>query len=407
MNPIEQIVRERTGLDPASIGAGTIERAAESRMHALGPKARGDYARLVQASRTEWIELLELVVVAETWFYRDREPFEAVARLARTECLASRPTGRMRILSVPCASGEEPYSIAMALLDAGIARDRFEVDAADISPRAIARARNAIYGRNSFRGNNLDFRKRHFRQCANSYSLNAIVREAVRFFEANLLSPDFFAGQQYDFVFCRNLLMYFDEASRIAALNALHRLLGSAGILVVGAAEQSLAVEHGFVSANLPNAFAYRKRSAARRAGAREGDIPVSRKSALGLVGDARTSPARQRTASPPGTSASRALDVARKLADSGELQQARIVCEAHLRTDNTSVQGWYLLGLLRDAVTDGTAIECYRRALYLDPNHYGSLIQMALRSEQDGDLSRARLFRDRAQRAQNRTADL
>ena len=395
MNPIERIICERTGLDPAAIGSGTIERAVQARLSALGPGVSGNYAGLVERSRAEWLELLELVVVAETWFYRDREPFEAMVRLAREEWLPAHPTGRMRILSVPCASGEEPYSAVMALLEGGLPLARFGVDAADISQRAIARARRAMYGRNSFRGNQLDFRRQHFRQNGEGYSLDALVRDAVTFFEGNLLDQDFLAGQQYDFVFCRNLLMYFDPASRSRALNAVHRLLGPGGILLVGAAEQSLAIEHGFVSANLPNAFAYRKRAAARRDWMMEVERP--RSSGRGVPGANETPAYRNGTA----------LDVARKLADSGKLQEARTVCEAHLRNDSTSVQGWYLLGLLREAVTDASAIECYRRALYLDPNHYGSLIQMALRSEKDGDLSRARRFRDRAQRAQNRTVDL
>ena len=395
MNPIERIICERTGLDPAAIGSGTIERAVQTRLNGLSPAAAGNYAGLVERSRPEWLELLELVVVAETWFYRDREPFEALVRLAREEWLPAHPTGRVRILSVPCASGEEPYSAVMALLDGGMPPTRFEVDAADISPRAISRARRAMYGRNSFRGHQLDFRGRHFRQSDEGYSLNALVRDAVRFFEGNLLDQEFLAGQQYDFVFCRNLLMYFDQASRTRALNAVHRLLGPGGILLVGAAEQSLAVEHGFISANLPNAFAYRKRAGARRDWMTDVDHPLS--GGRDVLRDNKTSGGRNGTA----------LDVARKLADSGDLREARTICEAHLRNDSTSVQGWYLLGLLREAVTDASAVECYRRALYLDPNHYGSLIRMALRSEKDGDLSRARRFRDRAQRAQNRTVDL
>jgi chemotaxis protein methyltransferase WspC len=394
---IEQIVRARTGLDPAAIGSNTVRRAAQARMKAVGTKATGDYLRLIQSSRAEWIELLELVVVTETWFYRDREPFEAVVRLAREEWLPGHPAGRMRILSVPCASGEEPYSVVMAMLDAGIPRERFEVHAADISPQAIAQAQRAIFGRKSFRGDGLAFRERYFRPMSEGYALNPEVRDAVRFFEGNVIGSDFLPGtQQFDFVLCRNLLMYFDGTSRTKALNAVHRLLGAAGILLVGAAEQSLALEYGFTSAHLPKAFACRKRSAARRdwSQTRDRALPATGASAI------RRSRVFADRGGPPSEGGS--LDLARQLADGGELQKAKLACEAHLRNDSTSVQGWYLLGLLRDAVTDVTAIECYRRALYLDPNHYESLMQMALRSERDGDLPRARRFRDRAQRAQN-----
>jgi chemotaxis protein methyltransferase WspC len=393
MSPLEQLVCERTELDPAALGAGTVDRASQTRMQRLDLTEPADYVRLLECSAAEWLELLQLVVVAETWFYRDRGPFEAFIRLAKQEWLPAHPGGRMRILSVPCSSGEEPYSVVMGLLDADIPCSRFQVEAADISPRAIARARAAVYGRNSFRGTDLDFRVRHFRQTSDGYALNPEVRDTVRFFEANLLAADFLAGQPpFDFVFCRNLLMYLNLPGRAKALNTLQRLLTPSGILLVGAAEQSLAMEHGFLSAELRNAFACRKRSPARRESGADNS-----------EGNADSGLLPRQVA---GT-ATASLERARRLADTGELQKARIACEAHLRSDSTSVQGWYLLGLLREAATDATAIECYRRALYLDPNHYESLLQMALRSEQDGDLPRARLFRNRAQRAQNGRLDL
>ena len=105
------------------------------------------------------------MVVTETWFFREKQPFAALVRLVIEEWLPAHPTGRLRLLSVPCSSGEEPYSMAMALMDAGFPAARFEISAVDISARALAFAQRAIYGRNSFRGADLDFRTRHFRPC--------------------------------------------------------------------------------------------------------------------------------------------------------------------------------------------------------------------------------------------------
>ena len=113
------------------------------------------------AIAVELQELIDTVAVPETWFFRDRGAFIALARIALDAMVRRGPTDVLRILSVPCSTGEEPYSIAMSLLDAGLSPQRFQVEAIDISHRAIERARAGVYRRNSFRGQDLLFRGRH------------------------------------------------------------------------------------------------------------------------------------------------------------------------------------------------------------------------------------------------------
>ena len=107
-----------------------------------------------------------------------------------------------------------------------------------------------------------------------------------------------------------------------------------------------------------------------------------------------------------PGATASLELERARGLADAGRLGEAAEICETQLREHGPSAQAYYLLGLVRDAVGDGTALECYRKALYLDPNHYETLLQMALLSQKDGNAARARTFRERARRVKASNRD-
>jgi chemotaxis protein methyltransferase WspC len=92
-------------------------------------------------------------------------------------------------------------------------------------------------------------------------------------------------------------------------------------------------------------------------------------------------------------------LETAHRLADAGQLKEAARVCEAHLRKNSASAPAYYLLGLLRDADGDASAIECYRKALYLEPDHYETLLQMAQLSQRSGNSERARAFKSRAQR--------
>ena len=398
MKPIEDRLRETIGLDAASVGPSLIQRAVRHRMRSLGLKRLEDYQQFLEHSRTEWHELVESVVVTETWFFRDPEPIAAFVRLVREEWLPAHTAAPLRLLSVPCSSGEEPFSMVMALLGAGVPAERFQIDAVDISARALARAARGVYGRNSFRGKDLAFRERYFRPSAEGFVLDSAVRNCVRFYRGNVLSDDFLSSQSsYDFIFCRNLLIYFDPLMRRKALDKIERLLAPAGVLFLGPVEQPLAIEQGFVIATIPMTFACRRRPArlSRQPGVA---VRSPRKSEF----QARPKADRRLLLPSPGKafpSLRSDLETARRLADSGHLKEAAGICEAHLRESRVSAQAYYLLGLVREASGEPGAIDCYRKALYLEPNHYESLLQMALLLQQNGDAARARTFKSRAQR--------
>src|ERR1700674_835338 len=148
----ENLLKRTIGLDAASIGSSAIKRAVQVRAAACNLKDPKAYWRFLCTSKAELQELVEAVIVPETWFFRDGEAFLAMARLAHEEWLP-RHARALRLLSLPCSTGEEPYSMAMALLDGGFPVDRFRVDAVDVSTRALEHARHGIYGKNSFRGN--------------------------------------------------------------------------------------------------------------------------------------------------------------------------------------------------------------------------------------------------------------
>jgi chemotaxis protein methyltransferase WspC len=419
MEQIEKLLREKMGLDAASVGSGSIQRVIRLRMKSLGVSDTIDYRELLTLSEVEWDELVEAVVVTETWFFRDPEAFGVVVEAAG----ASLPGSTLHVLSIPCSSGEEPYSLAIALRDAGIPAERVRIDAVDISSRALARARSGTYSKNSFRGKDLGFRERYFRSANAVYILQPEIRNSVKFVEGNLLNPDVLPNQQkYDFIFCRNLLIYFDRPTQQKALEKLDALLAPSGILFVGPAEQPLASEYGLVSANYSKAFACRRAGAARYLEAKVAEwqmppaVPVSlshlsefsavARGAVGARQDARpTAKAFESPAIPPPARSevlpvNTELETARQLADAGRLQDAAAICERYLGADSDSAQGWYLLGLIRDARGDINAVDCYRKALYLKPDHYETLLQMAMWSQKNGDAARARTFKARAERA-------
>ncbi|PYJ06965.1 MAG: hypothetical protein DME25_05020 [Verrucomicrobia bacterium] len=193
-----------------------------------------------------------------TRFFRDREPFAALSRMVVEKWLPTHALGPLRLLSIPCGCGEEPYSLAMALLDAGLAAHRFCIDAVESNAGALERARRAVYGQDSFGAEDLGFRDRYFERTGEGFVLQAAVRSAVHFYQGNLLDEDSLAGHaSYDFIFCRNLLIDLDRPTQRQALEKIHRLLAPSGALFVGPGEQGLVLEHGLVSATIAMAFAY------------------------------------------------------------------------------------------------------------------------------------------------------
>lgn len=398
MHQIEDLLRRHIGLDVASIGSSLIERAVRLRMQQHDLKEIQAYRTLLTTSPHELDQLIEAVVVTETWFFRERESLNVFTQLVRHEWQARSPAGALQVLSLPCASGEEPYSLAMALLDAGLPDSAFAIHAADISARAVARAQRAVYGKNSFRGRELGFRDRYFRSTKDGFALNPLVRRCVRFERGNVLDPGFLAGRgPYDLIFCRNLLIYFDRATQVLALAKLHQLLADHGVLFVGPAELPLAVAGGFVNTGLPMAFACHKP-------VRDGASPERSRPWLGRGSASeppRRRPSRVPTPAPAPVEASSELEVARQHADAGRLADAAAICNAHLARQGASAQAYYLLGLVKDAGNDPAAITCYRKALYLEPNHYEALVHLKLALEKTGDVSAARLYQRRAERAQ------
>ena len=425
---VENLLKASMGLSVVSIGSTAIARAVEERLSACEVGDLDGYQELLRVSGTELQALIEAVVVPETWFFRDRHAFSALTRLVHDEWLPAHPDGVLSLLSLPCSTGEEPYSMAMALFDARVPGNRFRVDAVDISARNLAVGVRAVYGRNSFRGDDLGFRDRHFDATSEGHRLQENVRRQVRFEQGNLFAADLLPGVAiYDVIFCRNVLIYFDRPTQDRALVVLNRLLHAKGTLFVAPAETALPMSHDLVSTNEPLAFAFRKASVLPSAVKRKAALPVTALATRGPVMNAgrstdspvalragpvtRAASATAAVASvavmPRSRSAGPAADLieASRLADQGHFVEAATRCEEHLRLSGPSATAFYLLGLVRDATGNHSeAASYYRKALYLDPNHYDTQIHLALLMETQGDPAGAQVLRNRARRLEQKS---
>ncbi|MDP9902162.1 CheR family methyltransferase [Variovorax ginsengisoli] len=411
------LLKARIGLDSASIGAAAIERAVRLRATATGSGSEDAYWQLLHAKPGEMQQLIEAVVVPETWFYRYPESLVALVDVVRAR-LAREP-GPVRILSLPCSTGEEPYSIVMALLDAGIAPSQLAVDAMDVSEAVIARARLAVYGPNSFRGEADGWRQRYFTTGAQGDVLSRRVADLVHFQSGNLFDTPLpqATASTYDIVFCRNLLIYFDTPTQERAVRLLRQLARRDGMLFVGPAEASLLTRQGMRAWRLPHAFAFHVAPLPVLAPA---PVPstLNRPAALmarppALRAPARAATARRwstliaRDASAPaaasdatGSSDETALAEISRLADRGETTLALAACERWLATRSPTAQVFYLQGLLHDAAGRSEAAQmAYRKALYLDPRHRETLAHLAALLASQGDTEGARRLQARGAR--------
>ncbi len=388
---IEALLKDKIGLAANTIGSYKIAKAVEKRKLACNFPDSQTYLQRLQISKDELEELIELVVIPETWFFRDRKPFTFLEHYIRSEWWTNRNNNVLRLLSIPCSSGEEPYSIAMLLLNSGLTPDKFRIDAVDISKKALLRATNAVYNKNSFRGEDMPERERYFQQTADGYELSKFVRNTVNFIHGNLLEPFFLANKKYNIVFCRNLLIYFDSSTCSQAIDILERILTPKGLLFVGSAETGRIPTNRFVSVRYPFSFAYQK------VADQATDVVVDITDKFSVIKE--VSP---KTDNIPSISTTQIpnLQILRKLADEGRLDEAASWCKTYLDQQPTSAQAYLLLGEVYQAKGDNEQAEqCYQKAIYLEPNYYEALIHLTLLKEHRGDRVGAAVLHQRIQR--------
>lgn len=238
---ISRLVRRRSGIVVTPDKTYLIETRLASivRRHQFASIA--DVARRLRAGDAV-IEkaVVEAMTTNETLFFRDRSPFEHFQNLILPSLMGSRPRGStVRIWCAACSSGQEPYSIAMLLDDLGLVGTgwNFQILGTDLSEVMIERAREGVYSQFEVqRGLPIKLLIKFFAQEGQNWRIDKRLREKVTFKPMNLLE-DFSALGRFDVIFCRNVLIYFDEATKANLMNRLARALTPDGFLILGSAE--------------------------------------------------------------------------------------------------------------------------------------------------------------------------
>ena len=351
--------------------------------------------------------LIRRLTVAETYFFREPASLEAFVELAVPKIGAGTRDGTksQKIWSAGCATGEEPYSIAMLLHKAR----RFDVEilATDLNAYSLRKAVGAVYTDWSFRGTPPWVKQTHFQRTANNWQLAEPIRKMVTFAHLNLLGEDAAPSADsralFDVIFCRNVLMYLTPDAIAAVLARFHQSLAPGGWLVVGVTETSQHLFPQFDPIRLGNATLYRKPATATVARCNAStaesiartfdDRSIGNKIGFPVAANADTpsphgshpqastpnvrplinQPVRKKLSAqflPRKTEdVASILTLAREKAGQADLHSALALCEQALRADRMTVAGHYLRALvLQEMELPSEAMRALQQSIYLDP---------------------------------------
>jgi chemotaxis protein methyltransferase CheR len=207
--------------------------------------------RLLSGSDPELVrDVVDAMTTNETFFFRDRVPFDSFRKIILPQLLQSRKEVRqIRIWCAACSTGQEPYSLAMLLDEEADRLSGWNIDilATDLSRSVIAAAREGVYTQFEMqRGLPISQLLRYFRQDGDRWQINEHLRSRVHFEEFNLLS-DYGELGRFDVIFCRNVLIYFDVPTKQNVLNRMARIVAPDGYLLLGAAETVIGLTDAFV----------------------------------------------------------------------------------------------------------------------------------------------------------------
>lgn len=413
---LKQRIIETTGLQYYADKDQTLAERAEQRRLALGC-GRADYFNraLDPGDAQELAALIDEITVGETYFFRYPEQFEALRRVVLPDCVARRQgERRLRLWSAGCASGAEPYSLAILLkrdLAGWIAGWQVSILGTDINRKALAQARAGLFSNWELRTASEDLKRQCFAPADKNWLIGPEYRRGVQFEYQNLVADiDAFANDHagtFDIIFCRNVMIYFGPELMRHLLRRFGECLAPGGWLFVGHAEPYFEIANFFSPTAVAGATVYRKLDAAPILAGREPwpaarewtegvpgadlampPLPPDSIPLLGLDGapfgtaggpasiealapmDATAAPQPVAAPAAPAAAAGSDLETIRRHADAGEWNPAIEACERALRQHPLDPALYYAHALISEHIgVPAAAEEALGRAIYLDRN--------------------------------------
>ena len=248
---LRKLLKERSGLDLSADKQYLVESRLVPLARKVGLAGISDLVQKMKSGSAEAVtaDVVEAMTTNETFFFRDKTPFDHLKDTMLPALLQGR--GARRALRIWCAAsstGQEPYSIAMCLKELGPALAGWKVDivATDLSQGVLEKSKAGIFSQFEVqRGLPIQLLVKYFTQVGDMWQLNADVRAMVQHRQLNLLQ-DFVHLGTFDIIFCRNVLIYFDQDTKIAIFERLARVIEGDGFMVLGAAESVVGISDVF-----------------------------------------------------------------------------------------------------------------------------------------------------------------
>lgn len=239
LEQIGKIMKDKLGKDLKQFKKPFLGRRISARMRSVGVVDGSEYAKILASDATEPTLLFKSFSINVTEFYRDLFVWQSISSKIIPEIAKKRTA--LKIWSAGCASGEEPYSLAILLREALGQRVKFSVTATDISAEAIARAKNGQYVTQNIKNLTPDLISKYLVSNGNdSYMVNDSIKEVVTFEQGDILS---YPVDKVDLITCRNVLIYYDKPAQELIFKRFHKSLTSDGYLVIGQDETMMGVE--------------------------------------------------------------------------------------------------------------------------------------------------------------------
>ena len=264
---IRDLIYNHCGLYFESDASYLLEKRLAKRLQLHQLTGFRDYYHFLKYNRNkdqELSDIMDVLTTNETYFFREAFQLKAftdeiIPSLREMKMKSGDRT--LRIWSAGCSSGEEPYTIAILLLDMGGFSDwNVEIIGTDISQRVIQQARKGLYGKSSFRVTDDSYIRRYFTEQDGMYRVNDKVRGLVTISHLNLLDANRIAllGRM-DVIFCRNVIIYFDQMARRKVIDSFYRTLREGGYLLLGHSESLMNISTAFTLKHLKNDMVYQK----------------------------------------------------------------------------------------------------------------------------------------------------
>ncbi len=263
---LRDIIRERFGIFYDDQKQFLLLSRLQTRLSKRSLTSYAEYVKFLRFGAEREAEFRDLASVLsnnETYFFRERAQVKALCGNILTELQAVSP--RLRVWSAACSSGEEPYSLAMSLLETGrIAESNISIRATDISPRVLEICKRGFYRALSFRATEPAMVQRYFTVSGDGFVIADRIKRLVQFGTLNLMDERKVAAHgPFDAIFCRNVLIYFDKPTQKRVVESFARALRSGGYVFLGHAESLFALTDLYEPVVQPESIAYRLRGSA------------------------------------------------------------------------------------------------------------------------------------------------